>query len=193
MLAPPSSLPPPHTLRRFEPGPQVIILGDGAVGKTSISTRFTEDYFSRMYKQTIGLDFFIKRLVLPGDIHVALQIWDIGGQTIGGKMINNYIYGAQAVLLTYDITNYDSFCNLEDWYRLVRRTFDKVRESNSSHRTLTASPGHHAVRGAGRKQERPQPHARGEGREAQPIRRRERHVFLPRVGEDRRPGPDTAF
>ena len=40
---------------------------------------------------------------------MALQIWDIGGQTIGGKMIGNYIYGAQAVLICYDITNYQSF------------------------------------------------------------------------------------
>ncbi len=29
-----------------------------------------------------------------GDIQVALQIWDIGGQTIGGKMLKNYIFGA---------------------------------------------------------------------------------------------------
>jgi len=85
--------------------------------------RFTEDHFAKTYKQTIGLDFFIKRLCLPGDVHVALQIWDIGGQTIGGKMIQNYIYGAQAVLLCYDITNYQSFQDLEDWFRLVRRTF----------------------------------------------------------------------
>lgn len=102
---------------------KVIIVGDGAVGKTSISMRFTEDYFSKSYKQTIGLDFFIKQLVLPGDIHVAIQLWDIGGQTIGGKMIGNYIYGAQAVLLVYDITNYQSFQNLEDWYNLVKQTF----------------------------------------------------------------------
>ena len=128
---------------------KVILLGDGAVGKTSIAMRFTEDHFAKQYKQarrailcwrnsdrlrnsptvcppppqTIGLDFFIKRLVLPGDVQVALQIWDIGGQTIGGKMIGNYIYGAQAVLLCYDVTNYSSFANLEDWFRLVRRTF----------------------------------------------------------------------
>ena len=122
---------------------KVIILGDGATGKTSIAMRFTEDHFAMQYKQTIGLDFFIKRIVLPGDVrsrahrprheargfllavfaervcmrvsalgtqvHVALQIWDIGGQTIGGKMIGNYIYGAQAILICYDITNYQSF------------------------------------------------------------------------------------
>lgn len=58
---------------------------------------------------------------------MTLQIWDIGGQSIGGKMLKNYIFGAQAVLLVYDITNYESFQNLEDWYRLVRRTFDDDR------------------------------------------------------------------
>lgn len=41
-----------------------------------------------------------------GDVHVALQLWDIGGQTIGSKMVSNYIYGAQAVILVYDITNF---------------------------------------------------------------------------------------
>ena len=54
---------------------KVVILGDGAVGKTSLTNRFCEDYFAAQYKQTIGVDWFIKRVVLPGDIHVALQIW----------------------------------------------------------------------------------------------------------------------
>ena len=39
-------------------------------------------------------------------------------------MITNYITGAHVVLLCYDITNYDSFSNLEDWYRLVVKTFE---------------------------------------------------------------------
>jgi len=102
---------------------KVILLGDGATGKTSIAMRFTGDQFAQQYKQTIGVDFFMKRLVLPGNVNVALQVWDIGGQTIGGKMIGNYIFGAQAVLLCYDITNYQSFQNLEDWFNLVQRTF----------------------------------------------------------------------
>mmetsp|Transcript_26653 Transcript_26653/g.58019 ORF Transcript_26653/g.58019 Transcript_26653/m.58019 type:complete len:103 (+) Transcript_26653:365-673(+) len=85
---------------------KVIILGDGAVGKTSLANRFTEDLFSKSYKQTIGVNFFIKQLTLSNGVNVSIQLWDIGGQTIGGKMIGNYIYGAQAVLLVYDISNY---------------------------------------------------------------------------------------
>ena len=38
-------------------------------------------------------------------------------------MLSNYVFGAHAVLLCYDITNFDSFQNLEDWYRLVQTTF----------------------------------------------------------------------
>ena len=106
---------------------KIILLGDGAVGKTSIAMRFCNDYFAQQYKQTIGVDFFMKRLTLPGNTQVAMQVWDIGGQSIGGKMIKNYIYGAHAVLLCYDITSKDSFQNLEDWYRLVRKTFDKTQ------------------------------------------------------------------
>merc|ERR1719174_3418856 len=46
------------------------------------------------------------------------------GQSIGGKMVTNYIHGAHAVCLVYDITNYQSFQHLEDWFFLVKRTFD---------------------------------------------------------------------
>ena len=70
---------------------KVILLGDGAVGKTSIAKRFAEDQFSQIYKQTVGVDFFIRRLKLPPKYHIALQIWDIGGQSIGSRMLSNYM------------------------------------------------------------------------------------------------------
>ncbi|XP_055033623.1 ras-related protein Rab-28 isoform X2 [Misgurnus anguillicaudatus] len=101
---------------------KIVLLGDGASGKTSLSTRFAQEAFGKQYKQTIGLDFFLKRITLPGNLNVTLQVWDIGGQTIGGKMLDKYIYGAQGVLLVYDITNSQSFENLEDWLNVVRKT-----------------------------------------------------------------------
>ena len=79
-----------------------MVLGNGTVGKTSLIMRFCEDYFAKSYKQTIGVDFFVKRLELPGDIHITLQVWDIGGQSIFSKMIQTYIFEANAV----SINNY---------------------------------------------------------------------------------------
>ena len=108
---------------------KIILLGDGAVGKTSIASRFSDDKFNQKYKQTVGVDFFIKRINIPPNYQISLQIWDIGGQSIGSKMISNYISGAHAILLCYDITNSQSFENLEDWYGLVLRTFTKSKTS----------------------------------------------------------------
>lgn len=104
---------------------KVILIGDGTVGKTSLIRRFVDDSFGETYKQTVGVDFFSKRLELPGDVKVTLQIWDIGGQSIGGKMIHNYVAGSHAVLLCYDVTNHESFADLEDWYRVVRQSYKK--------------------------------------------------------------------
>ncbi|KAM3832102.1 ras-related protein Rab-28 isoform 2-T2 [Vipera latastei] len=59
--------------------------------------------------------------VRKGNINVTLHVWDIGGQTIGSKMLDKYIYGAQAVLLVYDVTNQQSFENLENWYSVVKK------------------------------------------------------------------------
>ncbi|XP_073504689.1 ras-related protein Rab-28 isoform X2 [Phyllobates terribilis] len=100
---------------------KVVIIGDGACGKTSLAMRFAQESFGKQYKQTVGLDFFLKRITLPGNLNVTLQVWDIGGQTIGGKMLDKYISGTQGVLLVYDITNYQSFENLEDWFSMVKK------------------------------------------------------------------------
>jgi Ras-related protein Rab-28 len=102
---------------------KVVILGDGTVGKTSLCMSLNEAQFQSKYKQTIGLDFFVKRIELPGSVHVALQIWDIGGQSIGSKMLSTYIYGAHGVVFIYDITNYQSFLNVEEWLQVVKTTY----------------------------------------------------------------------
>ena len=76
---------------------KIVVLGNGTVGKTSLISRFCQDEFARSYKQTIGLDFFVKRIDLPGNIQVTMQVWDIGGQSIFSKMITTYIFEANAV------------------------------------------------------------------------------------------------
>ena len=71
-----------------DPTCKLILLGNGSVGKSAIIERFVADGFDRVYKQTVGLDFFEKKLVLHvrGDKRVDLQVWDIGGQSVGSNM-----------------------------------------------------------------------------------------------------------
>lgn len=101
----------------------MLLLGDGSVGKSSIIARFVSDGFQKVYAQTIGVDFFEKRLALRGDTGVKLQIWDIGGQSISSKNLPNYVSGANVCFICYDVTNRDSFDNLEDWLRRVHEIF----------------------------------------------------------------------
>ena len=102
---------------------KLILLGNGSVGKTSIIGRFTDDGFERVYKQTIGLDFFEKRVVVKGTQQITLQVWDIGGQSIASKMLPKYIHGTQVVFLCYDVTDRASFDDVADWLALVRKAF----------------------------------------------------------------------
>lgn len=45
---------------------KIVLLGNGTAGKTSIITRFSQNHFGRSYVQTVGLDFFMKRITIPG-------------------------------------------------------------------------------------------------------------------------------
>ncbi len=53
---------------------KIVVVGDGASGKTSLCSRFAQDNFGRQYMQTIGLDFFSRRITLPGNVNVLLQV-----------------------------------------------------------------------------------------------------------------------
>jgi small GTP-binding protein len=109
---------------------KVVVLGNGAVGKTSLIRHFCESGFSKSYKQTIGLDFYSRKVHLPHhQPTVTLQLWDIGGQQIGGKMLSNYIYGSHAVCLVYDLTNANSFKDLKDWKASVDSVFHSTPEA----------------------------------------------------------------
>lgn len=68
-------------------------------------------------------------------------MWDIGGQTLGGEMLDKYIYGANGVLLVYDITNANSFENLSDWKGQVERLINLKSEAKLPHFALVANKG----------------------------------------------------
>ena len=115
-----------------DPTIKLILLGNGSVGKSAIIGRFVADGFDRVYKQTVGLDFFEKKLVLRGDKRVKLQVWDIGGQSVASNMLGKYIFGSDVVFLCYDVTDQQSFSDLEDWLRLVRRSFSDAANAGQS-------------------------------------------------------------
>ena len=96
------------------------MLGDCAVGKTSIIQNYIRKQISQVYKPTIGADFHSKRLEImdPSDGEqksVTLQIWDTAGQERFQSLGRAFYRGAEACILVFDITNKQSFDNLLIW------------------------------------------------------------------------------
>ena len=94
------------------------MLGDCAVGKTSIIQNYIRKNISQVYKPTIGADFHSKRLEIMenGELKsVTLQIWDTAGQERFQSLGRAFYRGAEACVLVYDITNFKSFENLNIW------------------------------------------------------------------------------
>ncbi len=105
---------------------KVIVVGDGAVGKTALTRKFTTGQFRESYKMTIGVDFSIKILKIQRKgkskiSTVKLQIWDTGGQERFSYVRPLYYRGALGALCCYDITNRKSFLNLPKWFADIEK------------------------------------------------------------------------
>ncbi|MFX0021316.1 MAG: GTP-binding protein [Candidatus Hermodarchaeota archaeon] len=98
---------------------KVILIGPGAVGKTSLLHRFVEDKFSFRYKLTIGADFLSKVIQKNGDT-IKLQIWDIGGQDRYKFLRSSFFDGANGALIVFDLSRWHTFEELEDWLADLR-------------------------------------------------------------------------
>ncbi len=60
---------------------KILVVGEPAVGKTSVIRRFSDGTFDENYEHTIGADFNIKVVEIPEEnLDVILTVWDIGGQ-----------------------------------------------------------------------------------------------------------------
>lgn len=91
---------------------KILLLGDGAVGKTSLVRRFVEQKFDESYKMTIGVNVKKKEIE---SLDLTLMIWDIYGQNINKDLHSTNYSGADGAMLVYDQTRYDTFESLEDW------------------------------------------------------------------------------
>ena len=100
-----------------------IVVGDGGVGKTALTLRFSKGFFTEDYKMTIGVDFHVKTISIDttnGPIRCKLQLWDTGGQERFSSIRPMYYRGSLGVVLVFDLTNSDSFEHLPQWIEEVR-------------------------------------------------------------------------
>lgn len=94
---------------------KILLLGDAAVGKTSLVQRFVHDRFDSSYLMTIGMEPSEKHVDLKDGTRVALSIWDLAGQERFRFIRHTFYTGAKAALLVYDLTRAATIKNVHKW------------------------------------------------------------------------------
>lgn len=97
---------------------KVCITGEGGIGKTTMLHRLISGRFMPYARMTIGTDL-LTHTVFIGDYRVIFQLWDFAGEKRFRFFLPNYLKGSSAILLCYDLSQYSTFKNLDEWYNLI--------------------------------------------------------------------------
>ncbi|XP_029374678.1 ras-related protein Rab-34 isoform X1 [Echeneis naucrates] len=108
---------------------KVIVVGDVAVGKTCLISRFCRAAFDKNYKATIGVDFEMERFEVLG-VPFSLQLicfrWDTAGQERFKCIASTYYRGAQAIIVVFDLSSVGSLAHARQWLE------DAMKENDPS-------------------------------------------------------------
>uniref|UniRef100_A0A7S0VY16 Uncharacterized protein n=1 Tax=Hemiselmis tepida TaxID=464990 RepID=A0A7S0VY16_9CRYP len=97
---------------------KLMLIGDSGVGKSSLLLRFSDDSFDMNCTPTIGIDFKLRTIELDGK-KIKLQLLDTAGQERFKTITTAHYRNAMGILLVYDVTNEQSFKNIEDWLKNI--------------------------------------------------------------------------
>jgi small GTP-binding protein len=106
---------------------KVVILGESGVGKTSIISRFINDTFDEELVTTTGASYVSKSMKFSDKNQVLnFEIWDTAGQEKYRSLTQIFYKDASIAILVYDITNKDSFDELQNyWYEQIKESAPK--------------------------------------------------------------------
>ena len=82
---------------------KICLLGDFAVGKTSLVRRFVDGQFDDQYLSTIGVKISRKMVEMPG-VTLKMLVWDLAGGDDFQGVGKSYLRGAVAALIVCDVT-----------------------------------------------------------------------------------------
>lgn len=99
---------------------KLVLLGESAVGKSSLVLRFVKGQFHEYQESTIGAAFLTQTLCLD-DTTVKFEIWDTAGQERYHSLAPMYYRGAQTAIVVYDITSQDSFAKAKTWVKELQK------------------------------------------------------------------------
>ena len=94
---------------------KITFIGNSSVGKTSIIDRFMNNNFNEEIPCTINAAYSNKKLKIDPFTEADLNIWDTAGQERFRSITKNYLNGSNGILIVFDLTNEQSFNDLDSW------------------------------------------------------------------------------
>ncbi|KAK2360415.1 Ras-related protein RABA5b [Trifolium repens] len=93
---------------------KIVLIGDSAVGKSNLLSRFARNEFDSNSKATIGVEFQTQMVEIDGK-EIKAQIWDTAGQERFRAVTSAYYRGAFGALVVYDISRRGTFDSIKRW------------------------------------------------------------------------------
>jgi len=103
---------------------KICLVGDSAVGKTSLIRRYVMDIFDDKYISTLGTKVSKKRLKLKKedlDIDLTLSIWDVLGQDSFKGIQGMAFKGSRGAMLVCDVTREETLKNITSWADRIKK------------------------------------------------------------------------
>ncbi len=113
-------------VKKSDPYLKIAVLGNSGVGKTSLCTRLTKNYFHPGYELTVGLHIYSYVVEVDGRPRRIL-LYDVAGQPRFGDMLDVFIRGSVGVILLFDCSSILSFFSLEEvWLPFIKRHLQDI-------------------------------------------------------------------
>jgi len=98
---------------------KLVVIGDGAIGKTCLLIVYANDRFPEEYVPTVFDNYVVS--LKAGAESIDLALWDTAGQERFRTITTAYYRGAMGILLVYDVTDERSFNNIRTWFSNVEQ------------------------------------------------------------------------
>ncbi|TIB87531.1 ras-domain-containing protein [Wallemia mellicola] len=102
---------------------KLVLLGESAVGKSSIVLRFVKQQFAEDRESTIGAAFLTQQMKIAEDL-IKFEIWDTAGQERYKSLAPMYYRYAHAALVVYSVGSKDSLDRAVKWIEELKRQAD---------------------------------------------------------------------
>ena len=110
---------------------KLILIGDSNVGKTTLLSKYINNENIEDITPTVGLENKVKTTEIKG-IKTKIQIWDTAGQEKFNSLTQNFFKNTDGILIVFDLTNQESFDNIQKWIAKSDNKIKKIIVGNKS-------------------------------------------------------------